>query len=65
MPQSSVFRGLQELTDKGFVHRSKIIHVSSYRAVPLTHALNNYAEYQRQLARPLIREQRDRELETL
>lgn len=61
MPPSSIFRGLNELTSKGFARRSKITHTSTYWAIPLTHALDNYAEYQRRLARPLIAEQRNRE----
>jgi DNA-binding IclR family transcriptional regulator len=61
LPESSIFRGLNELKEKGFVRHSKFTHVASWRAEPLTHALENYTEYQRRIVRPLIWEQLDRE----
>lgn len=58
---SSVHRALTELAEKGFIHKYKIAFTPNYRAIPITDALDNYADYQRQQARPLIRQQRRRE----
>lgn len=60
---SSLFRALNELTEKGFVQQIRIIHAASYRAEPLTHALDNYAQYQRHLATPLLRQQRNNDVQ--
>jgi len=60
---SSTYRALRELTTKGFVREHRLVGANRYWAEPLTDALDNYALYQRQLARPLLRLQRRQEQE--
>ena len=52
---ASLYRALHELEIKGFVETILLAAPQSFRAIPLSEALDNYALHQRQLAQPLIK----------
>lgn len=57
LPDSTLYRALKELHTKGFVDRRSGGQHSSYKALPLTDALENFALYQRGLALPILKQQ--------
>lgn len=66
MHRSNIYRYIDELIAKGFIKEINLIGVAKFKAQKLTHALDSYAEYQRQITRPILQRQREREqLESL
>ena len=61
LPSSSLYRALAGLERKGFVQAYRMIGPTWWRPIPLTHALDEYADYHRNLAKPIINWQRDHE----
>lgn len=61
MASSSMYRALHNLEQKGFVTSWRIIQARRYRPIAIKYALDAYAEYQRNIALPLIKQQRDQE----
>jgi sugar-specific transcriptional regulator TrmB len=54
---SNLYRVLKDLRVKGFITEIRIVSPTTYRVVPLSYALVNYAEYQRQQVKQLIARQ--------
>lgn len=50
---TTTYRALEELTEKGFIQRKKLIHAARYNALPLDLALVRYSDYQHRLTRDL------------
>ncbi len=63
LSQSSLYRAIEELISKGFITEVQIVRVKLYKAEPLSSALDNYAQYQREQVLPLIKEQHARVLQ--
>lgn len=54
---SSAYRAVKEFELKGFVFSSRVYKHTVYKAQPLWHALDNYADYQRRVAYPVLQAQ--------
>ena len=55
---ATTYRALDELIQKGFATKTRIIAATTYRALDPATAIDNYAAYLRRLVRPLTRDQR-------